>query len=31
MSLRITEVGAGTDRLRIGAEGQRGAPWDRSA
>ena len=26
MSLRMTEVAAGTDRLRIGAEGQRGAP-----
>jgi hypothetical protein len=26
MSLRITEVGAGTGRLRIGTEGQRGAP-----
>jgi hypothetical protein len=25
-SIRITEVGAGTGRLRIGAEGQRGAP-----
>jgi hypothetical protein len=26
ISLRITEVSAATDRLRIGAEGQRGAP-----
>jgi hypothetical protein len=26
MSLRFTEVGSGTNRLRIGTEGQRGAP-----
>ena len=26
LSLRMTEVAAGTERLRIGAEGQRGAP-----